>query len=123
MPCENCGRLTEGGYCDCMIVDGEFKGAHWRKNDEGDGIYMGRKSPKNYEDIIANLVRRVAQLESELTGAKRDIETWAQEVEGLRNDLAGYRDDYLAIDERSREAQTITLDVETFTKIIGGDRR
>lgn len=29
MQCVNCGRPTEGGYCDCMIVDGVFKGAWW----------------------------------------------------------------------------------------------
>ncbi|WP_214780769.1 hypothetical protein [Exiguobacterium sp. s22] len=29
MKCVNCGRPTEGGYCDCMIVYGVFKGAWW----------------------------------------------------------------------------------------------
>lgn len=29
MLCSNCGKETNGGYCDCMIVDGEFKGAWW----------------------------------------------------------------------------------------------
>jgi hypothetical protein len=29
MKCENCGSEKHGGYCDCMIVDGEFKGAWW----------------------------------------------------------------------------------------------
>lgn len=98
--------------------------------------------PKNYEDIIANLVRRVAQLESELTGAKRDIVTWSQEVETLRyaNEELYSRlghvekdaeeieakvelviDDIVTLDERSQPKQ-ITLDVDTFTKIIGGAR-
>lgn len=31
MKCSNCGRETHGGYCDCMIVNGEFKGAYWDK--------------------------------------------------------------------------------------------
>jgi hypothetical protein len=31
MNCENCGSETHGGYCDCMIVDGEFKGAWWKE--------------------------------------------------------------------------------------------
>jgi hypothetical protein len=31
MNCQNCGKETHGGYCDCMIVDGEFKGAWWEK--------------------------------------------------------------------------------------------
>ena len=29
MTCSNCGSETHGGYCDCMIVDGEFKGTWW----------------------------------------------------------------------------------------------
>lgn len=31
MKCENCGMETHGGYYDCMIVNGEFKGAWWRE--------------------------------------------------------------------------------------------
>lgn len=34
MNCPNCGRETHGGYCDCMIVNGEFKGAWWRKENK-----------------------------------------------------------------------------------------
>lgn len=30
MYCSKCGRETHGGFCDCMIVDGEFKGEWWR---------------------------------------------------------------------------------------------
>lgn len=29
--CEKCGKPTEGGYCDCMIVDGVFKGDWWNR--------------------------------------------------------------------------------------------
>ncbi|WP_214783273.1 hypothetical protein [Exiguobacterium sp. s183] len=29
--CPNCFLPTHGGFCDCMIVDGEFKGAWWQK--------------------------------------------------------------------------------------------
>ncbi len=45
---------------------------------------QSKEAPKSTDDIIANLVARVAQLERELTDSKRDIETWAQEVETLR---------------------------------------
>ena len=30
MTCSNCGLQTHGGYCDCMIIDGEFVGAWWK---------------------------------------------------------------------------------------------
>lgn len=104
-------------------------------------------SPQNTDDrdtlsLIANLARRVAELErrdeaqrklngkhserfaehsSLIYGAKRDVETWAQEVEGLRNDLAGYRsavedvdakvemciDDIVTLDERTSESKNV----------------
>lgn len=100
--------------------------------------------PQSQEDIIANLVRRVSQLESELTGAKRDIETWAQEVEGLRYtntelySRLGYVeqdtddldekvemciDDIVTLDERTNLSQEITINVAEFVKLIGGARR
>ncbi len=65
-------------------------------------------APQSQDDIIANLIRRVAQLESELSGAKRDIETWAQEVESLKHEVV--------------QPKQITLDVDTFAKLIGGVR-
>jgi len=32
MKCEYCNNETHGGYCDCMIVDGEFRGKWWRND-------------------------------------------------------------------------------------------
>ena len=125
---------------------------------------MGRKSPKNYEDIIANLVRRVSELEQQTTelekdnerqafkiddleqycgGLKDDIETWAQEVEGLRytntelysrlghveqdtDDLDEKVemciDDIVTLDERTNLSQEITISVAELIKLIGGAR-
>src|SRR5690606_271769 len=55
---------------------------------EEDYVVLKRiDAPQSQDDIIANLVRRVSdlerknvRLETELTDAKNDIETWAQEV-------------------------------------------
>lgn len=89
------------------------------------------KPPQSQDDIIANLVRRVSELEQQTTelekdnerqafkiddleqycgGLKDDIETWAQEVEALKHEVA------------EMEPKQITLDVDTFMKIIGGAR-
>ncbi|MBS4195352.1 hypothetical protein [Lederbergia citri] len=59
------------------------------------------QSPKNYDDIIANLVKRVAELErreeaqrrlngvlsQRINAAQCDIETWAQEVEKTKREI------------------------------------
>ncbi|WP_312085180.1 hypothetical protein [Exiguobacterium sp.] len=42
MECSNCGSQTHGGYCNCMIIEGEFKGAWWleaSKEADEDGRY------------------------------------------------------------------------------------
>lgn len=43
MKCEYCNNETHGGYCDCMIVDGEFKGKWWRN----DPNWIKRQTNKN----------------------------------------------------------------------------
>src|SRR5690606_4344370 len=101
---------------------------------EEDYVVLKRiDAPQSQDDIIANLVGRVAELErrdekhrevieessleisnidrlydgvfGEVTGIKRDIETWAQEVESLKHD---------------KEPKQITLDIDTLAKLIGG---
>ena len=62
MGCENCGRLTEGGYCDCMIVNGEFKGAHWRKEDDN----MTQKATRAHvlaDETIGGIKREYVEVE------------------------------------------------------------
>ncbi len=104
---------------------------------------QSKEAPKSTDDIIANLVARVAQLERELTDSKRDIETWAQEVETLRytntelysrlghveqdtDDLDEKVemciDDIVTLDERTNLSQEITISVAELTKLIGGAR-
>src|SRR5690606_35762834 len=59
---------------------------------EEDYVVLKRiDAPQSQDDIIANLVRRVADLERKLDesnaridGTKNDIETWAQEVEKVK---------------------------------------
>src|SRR5690606_34671526 len=59
---------------------------------EEDYVVLKRiDAPQSQDDIIANLVRRVADLERNLDesnaridGTKNDIETWAQEVEKVK---------------------------------------
>ncbi|WP_257152586.1 hypothetical protein [Bacillus sp. AFS059628] len=36
MKCENCDSETPGGYCDCMIVDGDFKGTWWLEENDNE---------------------------------------------------------------------------------------
>src|SRR5690606_21563106 len=82
---------------------------------EEDYVVLKRiDAPQSQDDIIANLVRRVAELERKLDesnaridGTKNDIETWAQEVESLKH---------------VKESKQITLDIDTFTKLLGGVR-
>lgn len=121
--------------------------------------------PKSTDDIIANLVKRVAEMERELveyralglrdhllignttidneiTGIKRDIETWAQEVEELKfkvriiDDLQDVNidrlndaddkiemciDDIVTLDERLQPKE-ITISIDDLAKLIGGVR-
>lgn len=91
-------------------------------------------SPQSFDGIIANLVRRVAELERELigykalglrdhlingntaiendvTGIKRDIETWAQEHEKTKRELDDkiemVIDDIITLDERTEHINPI----------------
>mgnify|MGYP001203893909 CR=1 FL=1 len=70
MKCGNCG------YCDCMIVGGEFR--------------PSVSKPKSFEDLIANLARRVTSLERKLSELEeqvdsntKDIRTWSTDQENL----------------------------------------
>lgn len=38
MECSNCGQATHGGYCECMIIDGEFKGAWWLEETDNEEL-------------------------------------------------------------------------------------
>lgn len=67
------------------------------------------ETPQSTDDVIANLVRRVSELERRLDGAKDDIETWSREIESVKY-------------ANERLGQTITLDVDTLAKLIGGAR-
>src|SRR5690606_11728345 len=88
---------------------------------EEDYVVLKRiDAPQSQDDIIANLVRRVSdlerkneRLETELTDAKSDIETWAQEVESLKHEAT-----HRAISEM--ESKQITIDIDTLAKLIGG---
>src|SRR5690606_11858394 len=80
-------------------------------------------SLQSIEDIIANLVRRVAELErsdlehseviesldvhlsGEIDGIMRDVESWAQEVEALKH---------------AQKPQQITIDADVFARLLGG---
>lgn len=68
MKCGNCG------YCDCIIDGGEFRPS----------------KPKSFEDLIANLARRVTSLERKLSELEeqvdsntKDIRTWSTDQENL----------------------------------------
>src|SRR5690606_23285279 len=88
---------------------------------EEDYVVLKRiDAPQSQDDIIANLVRRVAELERKLDetntridGAKNDIETWAQEVEALKHEAT-----HRTISEM--ESKQITLDIDSLAKLIGG---
>src|SRR5690606_27840377 len=98
-------------------------------------------APQSQDDIIANLVRRVAELERKLDesnaridGTKNDIETWAQEVEKVKvtadtaesnlDDVARrQRNQLCRLQELERShPKQITLDIDTLAKLIGGVR-
>lgn len=83
-----------------------------------DGI--NEASPQTTDDIIANLVKRVAQLERELTDSKRDIETWAQEVEKTKRELDDKIemciDDIVTLDERT-QTESLTKFTQRGTRI------
>lgn len=99
-------------------------------------------SPQSTDDIIANLIKRVAELEREnkamlvvyerdqkwtharINGVKDDIETWAQEHEKTKRELDDKIemciDDIVTLDERTNTQ--VTLSVADLAKLIGGDR-
>lgn len=122
-----------------MTVSDEYRwedGSGISVNESRNGLYHeeyydlvpveSESSPQSTDDIIANLVRRVSDLERQTTelekdnerqawkivdlerdygGVKDDIETWAQEVEKLRHET---------------KPKKITIDVDALTRLIGG---
>jgi hypothetical protein len=79
--------------------------------------------PADQLDIIARLTRKVAQLERENTDIKRDIETWAQEIERLKRRLDDTHvkvemviDDIVTLDERTQPEELAKKIAEVITK-------
>lgn len=79
--------------------------------------------PTDQLDIIARLTRKVAQLERENTDIKRDLETWAQEVERLkrkldddRRDIEMVINDIVTLDERTQPEELAKKITEAVTK-------
>ncbi|MBX6360538.1 MAG: hypothetical protein IRZ03_10725 [Acidobacterium ailaaui] len=92
-----------------------------------DGYYMVLEpvdsQPTDQLDIIARLTRKVAQLERENTDIKRDLETWAQDVERLkrkldddRRDIEMVIDDIVTLDERTQPEELAKKLAEVITK-------
>ncbi len=100
-----------------------------------------REYIKNYEDIIANLVRRVSELEQQTTelekdnerqafkiddleqycgGLKDDIETWAQDVEKVRVDVDDLAGEVRQVDDKIEMCidDIVTLDERTEGDIV-----
>ena len=74
-------------------------------------------------DIIARLTRKVAQLERENTDIKRDIETWAQDIERLKRRVDDTHvkvemaiDDIVTLDERTQPEELAKKIAEVITK-------
>lgn len=139
-----CSNSIGGSYCSVRCAD--------IAEVEAEG-----SNPKSTDDIIANLARRVAELErneekhreviermgveisngericselfGDISGAKRDIETWAQEVEVLRyaNEELYSRLGHVEkdIDDNAtlNTPKQITLDVKVLERLIGVDVR
>lgn len=99
-------------------------------------------SPQTIDDIIANLVARVAELErfiagqrsenqlvyDNIEGVKDDIETWSREIETLKHasketddKIEMVIDDIVTLDERT-QPKKVSIDADTFVKLIGGVR-
>lgn len=79
--------------------------------------------PTDQLDIIARLTRKVAQLERENTGIKRDIETWAQDIERLKRRVDDTHvkvemaiDDIVTLDERTQPEELAKKLAEAITK-------
>src|SRR5690606_39162317 len=91
---------------------------------EEDYVVLKRvDAPQSQDDIIANLVRRVMdlerkneRLETELTDAKSDIETWAQEVETIKHTMGLLEKDVDGLYMDVSKPKQITLDIDTLAK-------
>lgn len=91
--------------------------------------------PESLHDIIANLVKRVAELEHENKSLVRQyaIDKLSEEVEeleeriqrnfnGIKDDIETWSREIETIKHAQNKPQTITIDVDAFVKLIGGER-
>jgi len=104
---------------------------------------ISKSSPQYVTDLIANLARRVAELErinemqakenrfmhDNIESAKRDIETWAQDHEAVafkvveaEQEIGGLKDEVAELKHANKPAQ-ITLDADVLARLLGGVAR
>jgi ABC-type transporter Mla subunit MlaD len=77
---EACSNSKEGVYCSAMCAD-------------------EAETPQDLICILANLVRRVASLEQQLSAIQRNLETFAEQTENNSEDIR-------TLDERTSEFTT-----------------
>jgi flagellin-like hook-associated protein FlgL len=59
-------------------------------------------------DMLANLARRVTQLESQLSATQRNLETWAETTENVKHLVESNEQDIAMLDERTQVINAIT---------------
>lgn len=74
----------------------------------GNPVYATANDPQSMLDLIANLARRVTSLEQQLKDTQNNVERQAEE-------LAGYRDDYLAC---GSGIETLDAKVEQVSELV-----